>query len=85
MVVLPRLRVPALSWLPGHLPAHLASCGSVGKRVIGLAPRCRALECPRHVVRLFQHLAYNPPLRWGEPPRQGLRPLGLRALERAAG
>src|SRR5712692_17896 len=31
---LPLLRLPALSWLPGHIPAHEARCAALGKRLM---------------------------------------------------
>jgi hypothetical protein len=68
--VLPLLRLPALSLLPGHIPAHDARWPAVGKRVMSTpisATSTSTVHGPTPGIG-------SPPRRSGEPHLEWPRP-----------
>src|SRR2546430_4251210 len=48
--VFPDLCLPALSWLPGHIPAQLARCQSLGKRLMSAPTSASITSAVRRTI-----------------------------------
>src|SRR5450755_2735008 len=49
------LRLPALSFWPGHMPAHASRCPAVGKRLMSRPISARMVVAPRMLMPGTEH------------------------------